>query len=317
MVMINERIQRKVLTRQGFLARTLARRLIGKEAGDRVPGVADLAQDSGVGYGTVQEAMRLLEEAGAAKFRRRGAQGTVLEEVNDEVLWAMANAGALVGGLPLPYTRRYEGLATGLYTLLRGAGVPLNLSFMRGGVPRLEALMRGGLDFAVTSVFTAEAFLEENPGSVSVVLRLEPGTYVSEHRLIFGAPSKERLEPGMRVGIDLDSMDQARMTEMEIEEVEGEVELLPMTYTQLLRELDAGRLDAAVWNSEDINGSRFKIVPLRSRRANDLSGSNTAAALSVRTDDKFTERILSTKLLEERLLEVQRDVLDGTLVPRY
>lgn len=315
--MVDERIQRKLLTRQGLLARNLARRLIGNKVGDRVPGVADLAQDSGVGYGTVQEAMRLLDDVGAASFRRRGAQGTVLEEVNDEVLWELASAGALAGGLPLPYTRRYEGLATGLFTSLAGAGVPINLSFMRGGVPRLEALLAGGLDFAVTSVFTAEAFAEDNPDAIEVALRLGPGTYVSKHQTIFGDPRNERLEAGMRVGIDRDSVDQSRMTEMEIEEVDGEVELVPLTYTQLLRELEVGELDAAVWNSEDINGSRFKVVPLRSPKARDLSGSNTAAAVSVRADDDFTARILGTKLHAEQLLGVQQEVLDGTLVPRY
>lgn len=311
------RVEQRLLTKQGLMARILARRLIGMEAGERVPGVAELAREHGVGHGTVQEALRLLEESGAVRMRRRGAQGTILEEVRDDVLWFVANVGYFVGSLPLPYSRRYEGLATGLYTLFAAAGIPASLSYVRGGIRRLETLVRGGVNFSITSLFTVRAFLEENPGALEVVMELGPGSYVSEHRIILADPEKEGIEPGMRVGIDRDSADQARITEMEVAHVGGEVRLLPMTYTQVLRELEAGRLDAAVWNAEDVNGSRFNVVPLSSPEAKRLSGTNTVAAVSVRAGDEFSARLIEKKLDRERLLEIQRAVLEGSELPRY
>lgn len=310
-------MDRRLMTKQGYVARNLARRLIGVEVGARVPGVAELARESGVGYGTVQEAMRLLEDVGAASFRRRGAQGTVLEEARADALWFVANVGHFVGSLPMPYSRRYEGLATGLHSLLQEAGIPVSLSYMRGGIRRLEALLRGGSNFAITSLFTAEEFEEERSGALRVVLELGPGSYVTEHQVILADPTKDGIEPGMRVGIDRDSTDQARITEMEIGALEGDVRLMPMTYTQVLRELEAGRLDAAVWNSEDVNGTAFKVVPLRSPEARSLSGANTVAAISVRAGDEFSERVVRSKLDRRRLLGVQRAVLEGSELPRY
>jgi hypothetical protein len=312
-----EQIDRKLLTKQGYLARVLARRLIGASAEERFPGVAELAKGHGVGYGTVQEALRLLEVTGAVRFRRRGAQGTLVEAAHDDLLWYVANAGHFIGSLPLPYSRRYEGLATGLYALLSEAGIPTSLSYVRGGARRLEALLQGGANFAVTSLFTVEVFRTEHPGSLNVVMDLGPRTYVTEHRLILADASKRGLEPGMRVGIDPDSPDQALITEMELEDFEGEVRLLPMTYTHILRELEDGRLDAAVWNAEDVNGDRFNLVPLSSPKARELSGANTVAAISVRADDEFSSRIVSKKLEPERLLEIQRAVLTGDELPRY
>jgi hypothetical protein len=312
-----EQIDRKLLTKQGYLARALARRLIGASVEERIPGVAELAKGHGVGYGTVQEAMKLLEVSGAVRFRRRGAQGTLIEAVRDDLLWYVASAGHFAGSLPLPYSRRYEGLATGLYALLSEAGIPTSLSYIRGGARRLEALLRGGTNFVVTSLFTAEIFQAEHPGALNVVMDLGPRTYVTEHRLILADTTKRGLESGMRVGIDPDSPDQALITEMELEYFDGEVRLLPMTYTHILRELETGRLDAAVWNAEDVNGEGFNVVPLASPKARELSGANTVAAISVRAEDEFSARIVSKKLERERLLEIQRAVLRGDELPRY
>lgn len=314
---LGEQVDRKLMTKQGYVARTLARRLVGKRSGERVPGVTELAKDSGVGYGTVQEAMHLLEDVGAATFRRRGAQGTILEGACAESLWFVASIGHFVGSLPMPYSRRYEGLATGLHSLLEEAGIPVSLSYMRGGIRRLEALLLGGSNFAITSLFTARTFEEEHPGALRVVVELGPKSYVTEHQVILANPTKGSIEAGMKVGIDRDSADQARITEMELAALEGEVRLMPMTYTQVLRELEAGRLDAAVWNSEDVNGTAFKIVPLVSPEAQALSGTNTVAAISVRADDEFSARVALSSLDQRRLLAVQHAVLEGKELPRY
>jgi hypothetical protein len=104
---------------------------------------------------------------------------------------------------------------------------------------------------------------------------------------------------------------------MELEYFDGEVRLLPMTYTHILRELEARRLDAAVWNAEDVNGEGFNVVPLTSPKARELSGANTVAAISVRAEDEFSARIVSKKLERERLLGIQRAVLRGDELPRY
>lgn len=100
--------------------------------------------------------------------------------------------------------------------MLTDSGIPTSLSYMRGGVRRLEALARGSTNFAITSLFTTRVFLDENPGGIEVVMDLGPSSYVVEHQLILADSERDGLEPGMKVGIDRDSADQARITEMEV-----------------------------------------------------------------------------------------------------
>ena len=109
-----------------------------------------------LGRGTVQGALRLLEEMGAIRLESRGHLGTFLSRKDDQALWEIAGMSHVVGVMPLPYSRKYEGLATGLVEAFREINVPFNLAFMRGSTHRIDALQSGRYDFAVVSGLAAE-----------------------------------------------------------------------------------------------------------------------------------------------------------------
>ena len=306
-----------LMSRRGFIARHIMRRVMVLDIGQRIPGVDSMANEYEVGFGTVQEAVELISRAGAATFSRHGAQGTVLDSLDWCVAWTVAGLPNLIGTLPLPYTKRYEGLATALHGLLAEAGTPTTLSYMRGAARRLEAVADGHADFAVTSQFSAERFRDSTSDAVTTVVSLPAESFVREHGLVFAERNRQRVLPGDRMGVDRDSLDQMLLTEMEASDVEGEVILVEMPYGHILDGLVQGEIDVAVWNPEEISAPGLSIQPLHSAAARELNGADTQAAVVARTDDELTRRALTLCLREDEVVAIQGDVISGKRQARY
>jgi hypothetical protein len=287
------------------------------EPGERIPGVDSLAREHQVGFGTVQQAIELIQQAGAASFKRRGAQGTYLETIDWKTAWTVAGLPNIMGSLPLPYTKRYEGLATALYGLLAKDDTPTTLSYMRGATRRLEALLDGHADFALTSLFSAEHFRKNRSDAVAAVLALPAQTFVREHSLIFAEPKRRTVRAGDRIGVDPDSLDQMLITEMEVAEVAGDVTMVNLPYGHTTDALRRRQIDVAVWNSEEVSAQGLSIQPLRSRAARQLKGADTQAAVVARSDDLLTIRALTRSLSADDVLAIQREVLSGDRQARY
>lgn len=186
-------LDERFLTRNGHAARQLAALLIRQGAhgaGARLPRVRDVAELLGVGNGTVQSALRLLEEAGAIKTVARGHLGTFLVGSDRAALWRLSGLGAVQAAMPLPHSRRFEGLATGLRAAFEEAGAPFALTFLRGAAARLAALAEGRAELAVLSRFAADRLTGRQP--VELIADLGPGTYVGAHALV--------LRPGVTLG---------------------------------------------------------------------------------------------------------------------
>lgn len=309
--------ERSLLSRRGFVARQIMRQVMVLDEGDRIPGIDHFAHEYAVGFGTVRDALELIASAGAATFRRRGAQGTLLETLDWPVAWSLAGLPSVIGSLPLPYTKRYEGLATALHELLAQAGTPTTLSYMRGAARRLEAVANGHADFAVTSAFSADRFCRSSSDAVSIVLRLPVQTFVSEHGLVFGESLRTRIRPGDRVGVDRDSLDQTLLTDMETADLGDEITLVEMPYGHILDALSQGEIDVAVWNTEEIVTPEISVQPLHSAAARTLRGATTQAAIVVRADDQLTSCALTRGLDEDDIVQIQAAVLSGRRQARY
>ncbi|CAM5589502.1 GntR family transcriptional regulator OS=Streptomyces rimosus subsp. rimosus (strain ATCC /DSM 40260 / JCM 4667 / NRRL 2234) OX=1265868 GN=SRIM_029555 PE=4 SV=1 [Streptomyces rimosus subsp. rimosus] len=139
-------IDERFLTRNGHAARRLAALLINQPTegeGARLPRVRDLAAELGVGNGTVQAALQLLEESGAMDTVARGHLGTFLVRADRAILWRLAGLGTVLAAMPLPHSRRREGLATGLRGAFEKTGAPFAITFMRGAATRVELCWTG------------------------------------------------------------------------------------------------------------------------------------------------------------------------------
>jgi hypothetical protein len=306
----------RFLTRNGMAARQLAALLLNHEAGTRLPRLRDFAAELKVGNGTVQAALQLLEEEGAVETKARGHLGTFLVRSERAILWRLAGLGTLLAAMPLPYSHRYEGLATGLRAAFEQAGAPFAITFMRGASTRLGALLDGKADLVVLSRFAADRIAEEHP--VELVADLGPGTYVGSHGLLLrrGTPLERE---GIRVAVDSSSED-LRMLAARAFAGRDDVEWVEASYMQLRGLFAQGRVDATVWNLDEVRdhlGPDVEVRPLDEEIARELASRNSRAALIGRAGETPALDAVRMSLDFSVVTEVQGEVLRGERVPLY
>lgn len=224
------RIDERLYSKNGLAARYIARELIDIEVGQRIPRVSDFTDKLSLGRGTVQGALKLLEDMRAIRLESRGHLGTFLLKRDLNLLNEIAGIGPIIGVMPLPYSRKYEGLATGIIEVFEKINKRTGLAYMRGALPRVEALKSRRYDFAIMSLLAAEEAVTKYEG-LEVNKTFGPESYVSSHKIFFSNGNFTEIEDGMRVGIDYSSVDQAELTLLECEG--KQVELVEAGYMQL------------------------------------------------------------------------------------
>ncbi|MCL7491079.1 GntR family transcriptional regulator [Streptomyces sp. MCA2] len=315
-------LDERFLTRNGHAARQLAALLIRQGAdgaGARLPRVRDVAELLGVGNGTVQSALRLLEEAGAIKTVARGHLGTFLVGSDRAALWRLSGLGAVQAAMPLPHSLRFEGLATGLRAAFEEAGAPFALTFLRGAAARLAALAEGRAELAVLSRFAADRLTGRQ--AVELIADLGPGTYVGAHGLVL-RPGVTLGSPGLRIAVDDASADQRMLAERVFAHRPG-VAWVPCSAPQVREALAQGRADATVWNLDEVPGqlgSEVQVLPLGDELTRDLAVRHTSAALIGRTGEAAGAGALAAvrDVVDLSMVTaVQGEVLRGERVPAY
>lgn len=103
-----------VYQKEGVVITTLARYLLGEKCGNRLKTIDELATECRSSVGLTQAALKTLESSGAIRIERRGRNGSYLVEMDNKALLSHVDINNVVCAMPLPYTRLYEGLASGL-----------------------------------------------------------------------------------------------------------------------------------------------------------------------------------------------------------
>ena len=296
------------------LQRCLAEHLLELDKGDRIASIRDLAESFDVSVGSISTALNELEELGCVKLTRRGRLGSYIEDRSLGALWTVAKTCPLIIGLTIPSNSTYEGLATALKSLLTDAGIETYMLFIRGSRTRLKALHDNRCHIIVTSCFAAES-LSSNKDTI--IMELPQKSFVSGHRVFFTSTDSKNLQRKW-VGIDYDSYDQARLTEMEFEG--QDMEFIRMTFTQIDYFLANDKIDYAVWTEEDM---QFRSNPnifdrdLSEKVKKTVKYKNTCAALVALTKDTAVHSIIKGALDENELLRIQNLVMEGKILPEY
>ncbi|WP_145554559.1 GntR family transcriptional regulator YhfZ [Yersinia canariae] len=299
-------MSKKFIKKEGLALVSMARYLIGERPGNRLKTIDELSDDFGISVGVVQHALKVLEAEGAIIVERRGRNGTLLIDLNMPQLLQQADLGNMVCAMPLPYTKLYEGLASGLreqFTLL-----PLYFAHMRGAEVRIECLIDGIYDMAVVSHLAAKSYLEQ--GKVTLALNLGNGSYVDGHQLICRRGEQNNIR---RVGLDPRSPDQCLLTEIKFS---GQpIELVELPYSDCIAHINRGDIDAAIWNLADN-------IPHEDLQAIKLQGDEryiqaSQAVILIRPDNHPIKLLLEKGINETLLLCHQRAVQNGEIEPRY
>lgn len=300
-------------SKKGIVLQKIAEELLFIEVGERLPKVGDFSEKYQVGRGTTQSALKRLEKENCIALEPRGHLGTFLRSKNLSNLLLFSGVNQITAVMPLPYSKKYEGLATGLTSELEGIGLSLNIAFMRGSKLRLEGVKEGRYDFALVSKYSAQEALK-NESNLKIALEFGIKTYVSEHAVIFSNLENKQLKDGMKVGIDSFSMDQKILTQAEATGLT--IEYLEFNYMHMLQHLKAKTIDATIWNVDEIDPTLFNIQPLASPLAINYESQMNEAVCVIKKDNRKMEYIID-QLSKNKVVEIQSDVVKGNIIPKY
>jgi YhfZ C-terminal domain/Helix-turn-helix domain len=300
-------------SKSGLTLKKIAEELLFYDLDERIPKISDLAEKFEVGRGTIQTGLKILEENNCIKLESRGHLGTFLRKKDVASLLKYSGVDRVLAVMPLPYSRKYEGLATGLTSEFERLNLSLNIAFMRGAKLRLEGVKEGRYDFALVSKSSALEEME-NDHDLMIALSFGKQTYVSKHAVIFSNPTKKQIEDGMKIGIDTYSTDQKILT---YAETEGkDIDYIQLNYMHLLQHLKANTIDAAIWNVDEIDTTLYHVEPLTSKKAIQHEEEISEAVCVIRKDNRKIEYILNY-LSKEKIVEIQKDVERGNIMPKY
>lgn len=291
----------------------LSRYFLSIELDSKIKTVSDLCEDYDVSRGTIQNTLSHMKNIGAIEVSSHGKLGTILIKKNIPMLISMSGISFLIGVMPLPYSKLYEGLSTGIIQELNGElNLPVNMSYMRGALKRIELVESGRYDFGIVSKYAALEYMYKHPDTITIGLDFGKKSFVKGHVLILNDKSKNEIENGMRIGIDYDSIDQMNLT---FEAVKSKrVELVPLTYTQFLDSLVNQQIDAAIWNMDEINPMihQFNIVEIVNE-----SIENTSAVMIFNQERQELIKLIQDNLDIEEVLKIQSAVVNGEIQPKY
>lgn len=304
-----------LLSKQGLVVTELARALLTAVPGKRSGRIQEYAERFQVSVGTVQAALEYIQASGAAQLEARGRLGTYVSELNYPLLWSLALHRPIIGAMPLPYSRRFEGLATGIRSLFAPQPIDLDLRFLRGAAQRLQGLASYECDWALVSRFAAET-ASAHGFLVDTIMLLGPETYMANHVLLLRAPNATGLQDGMRVGVDFQSTDHVYVVRAASRG--RQVDLVDIEYSQGLRLIHSGAIDATVWSQEDIpiDLGTLTVIPL-DLRADPAIARLREGALVVSQGNAVIVHVLHAILEREQLLRTQQEVVQQLRLPAY
>ncbi|KKO51199.1 GntR family transcriptional regulator YhfZ [Paenibacillus sp. DMB20] len=282
------------------------------ELDTRIPKIEELSKKYGVGRGTIQNVLKQMEENNCVVLESRGHLGTFLRDKNMNLLLQCCGVHNIIGVMPLPYSRKYEGLATALHEGFEDIGLPLHCAFMRGAAIRLNNLIEGRYDFALVSKYAA---LTESSKSKDLLIVKEFGvnSYVSRHAIVL-AENTGGIQDGMKIGVDSYSIDQQVLTNLE---VKGKnVELVNLNYMHLFEHLKSKSIDAMIWNIDEIDSTSFHLAELTSEEALKMDKEMSRAAIVINKDNSKMEYLLNL-VSAAHVMEVQKQVELGERMPKY
>lgn len=308
----DRRIRDLMMKKSGQAISFVAGELLRLSPGDRVPALSQLEAAGGFSRGTLQNAINNLEKVGAVAMERHGHMGTFLTVKDTQLLLQCRGIQFLSGTMPLPYTRSYEGLSTGLFnTLSERAQLPVDIAYMRGSERRIQAVVNGRYDFAVTSLLAAKQAMEGGM-AIELLRSFGPESYLKGQALVFWDPHATGLTAGMRVGVDDASLDQKELTLSLTRDLP--VELVHINYSQLITHLQRGEIDAAVWNLDNI----LEHYPDLNYRKLDFAQNDENTAVLVVSSQRPTIRAVLDEYLDvDAILEQRRQVLACERYPNY
>lgn len=301
----------KLMSKNGISTMLFAQSLLSKEIGDRIETIEYYANEFDVGRGTIQFAMKFLSAENVVEFESRGHMGTYIKKMDSYKLLKIAGRQDITCSMPLPYSLRYEGLATGLYTVFSENNIRFNIAYLRGSKNRIQQLKDGKTDFIILSNMAALKAIEQD-NELIVLNELSEHTYVGSRALVFNDAKHNEIKDGMRVAIDNSSYDQSYLTKRLCRGLD--VEFIETSYNQISNMLSNNKIDVAVWNGDEIieKNRPVHVVMLDKDLFNDTRSTILGLNENINTNKMIT-KIIDIKKIEL----IQQQVINREIIPTY
>lgn len=306
-----ENIENVLLAKSGYATVKIATEFLSIEKGERIKTISELEQVYPFSRGTIQNALKVLKELKAIDTVSKGKHGTILIDKNDATLLKIIGIRTVVGCMPLPYSKRYEGMATGLISCIENkTGVACNVVFSRGASARTEMVINGRCDFIITSKLAGENILKNNK-NLEIIKEFGSNSYLSDHVIIFRDNNMKDIKDGMRIGIDNDSYDQCKLVKHVC--ANKKVKYVNVSYPNLLKKIMSGDIDATVWNKDEIFEKYLDV----GYKHIEKDSSDTNAVMIVRKDRKEISTFLNKYIDIEYINKKAKLVIEGLEIPQY
>ena len=306
-------VQNLLMKKSGQALSFLARELIGIPTGDKIPTFSQLSNSLKYSRGTLQNAMGNLQSIGAITLVKRGTLGTFIKDKNIGLLLGCTGISYISGTMPLPYTKAYEGLATGLFdTFSTNTHLSIDIAYMRGSKRRINGVEKGQYDFTITSRLAANSAVEAG-AAIAITREFGVGSYLSAQSIVFRESGIKTIADGMRIGVDKSSLDHARLTESLTKD--KNITYVDINYNQILTFIEKSEIDAAVWNVDNILESHATLNYLPIETGYDKD--ETIAVIVTAKDNSIMKTIFDEFLDIEHVLFEQKQVISGVRYPNY
>ncbi|GMC08167.1 transcriptional regulator [Enterococcus thailandicus] len=302
------------LKKKGIIVNFLASDLLQKKKGDRVPSVTDYQTKYEVARGTIQNALSFLKDREAIKVKSHGHLGTFIEEINYSILQEYALSDTILGTMTLPYSRLYEGLATGIYDVFKENNIKLNLAYIRGSKERVRSIVNKTYRFAVISKFAAEQAISTGE-PIEISLDFGSRSYLSKHVLLFRDKNQNQIEKNMKIAIDYSSIDQQLLTKSIIKD--EQVEYVEMQGHQIISALQNGQIDAGIWNYDEIRDKNHQGLHHVLLEDSQMERDMSTSVIITHVDDASMNAFFQKSVDKEKILSIQKDVCAGKIIPQY
>lgn len=300
--------------KKGIVVNYLASDLLQLKKGDRLLSVSEYQNKYDTSRGTVQNAFTYLKKENAIQTKSHGHLGTFIEDIDYFILQKFAISESILGTMTLPYSKLYEGLATGIYEAFKDNQIALNMAYIRGSKERIYSISQKTYRFAVVSRFAAKQAIEQNK-PIEIVVDFGNHTYLSEHVLLFSEPKRKRIVDNMRIAIDYDSFDQYILTQKMIEG--KNVRLVSMPGHQIIFALKNGTIDAGIWNFDEINDRAYPDIYYSKISEENINLDMSASVIICQEEDSSMKTIFKKNIDKNKILEVQNKVKNGEIIPSY
>lgn len=294
----------------------IAGKLLGLEQGDRLPTIIQLIDELNVSRGTIQNVFSQLADAKAIETESRGHMGTYLINKDNEKLLHEASVNSIYFSMPIPYSKKNEGMASGIHSELVQLLVPTGIFFISGSLKRLNSLLEKRVDAAVMSRYAADNYISEG-SPVEIVHTFRDYSYVSNHCLITREGFDVNEHDSVKVGIDFSSSDQNKWVERLFSG--KHIFEMPVQYMHIVERIIDNTIDASIWNTEEAymhQGIKVQELTLEDEKGNvDLR--NTQACIVVRKGDEGICNYIKSAIDFDNIARIQALVLSGNILPEY